>query len=143
MKLGTALASALLVAAATGFAASAPDYLFVNRSSETLIDDATAKSLFDEIVSEKLAKLYPTNKWGFASQVEGGLTSANTCVVVARVMLLPRNQPNATKLLLFKPGKMATAFDALPNATSVQCKDLAKKKLREANQAIAAALVPG
>lgn len=143
MKLGTALASALLVASATGFAATAPDYLFVNRSSEALIDDATAKSLFDEIVSEKLAKLYPTAQWGFASQVEGGLTAANTCVVAARVMLLPRNQPSVTKLLLFKPGKMATAFDALPNATSAQCKELAKKKLREANQAIAAALVPG
>ena len=74
--------------------------------------------------------------------VEGGITPANTCVVVARVMLLQRNQPVATKLLLFKPGKMATAYDALPNATAAQCKDLARAKLREANQAILAALVP-
>lgn len=143
MNLRTALLSALLAVPAAVFAASAPDFLVVNRSSEALMDDATAKALFDEIVSEKLGKLYPPNQWGFASQVEGGLTAANTCVVAARVMLLPRNQPNATKLLLFKPGKMATAFDALPNATSAQCKDLAKKKLREAYQGMSAALVPG
>ena len=141
--LRTALASVLLLASAGAFAQTASGYLFLNRSSEALIDDATASSLFAEIVSAKLIKLYPVNRWGFAAQVEGGLTQANTCVVAARVMLLPRNQPVATKLLLFKPGKMATAFDALPNASSAQCKDLAKKKLREANQAMAAALVPG
>jgi len=143
MKIGTALACALMVASAGAFGEAPPDYLFVNRSSETLMDEATAKALFGEIVTAKLAKLYPTSKWGFAAQVEGGITPSNTCVVVARVMLLPRNQPTVTKLLLFKPGKMATAFDALPNATSAQCKDLAKKKLREANQAMGAALVPG
>jgi hypothetical protein len=142
MKTGIALASVLLVASASAFAATLPEYLFVSRSSETLMDDATAKSLFAEIVSPKLAKLYPTGKWGFAAQVEGGITQANTCVVVARVMLLPRNQPTLTKLLLFKPEKMATAFDAIPNASAAQCKDLAKRKLREANQAMISALVP-
>jgi hypothetical protein len=142
-RIKTALAGALLVASVSAVAEAAPDYVFVNRSSETLIDDATAKSLFGEIVSAKLAKLYPAAKWGFAAQVEGGITQAHTCVVVARVMLLPRNQPTVTKLLLFKPGKMATAFDALPNAMAAQCKDLAKSKLREANQAMLAALVPG
>ncbi len=141
MKTRTALACILLVASTSAFTA-APEYLFVNRSSETLIDDATARGLFNEIVSAKLAKLYPTSQWGFAAQVEGGITQANTCVVAARVMLLPRNQPTATKLLLFKPGKMATAFDALPNASAAQCQDLAKRKLREANQAIVSALVP-
>jgi hypothetical protein len=142
MKTGTALASLLLVASASAFAAAPPDYLFVNRSSEVLIDDATARALFGEIVSAKLARLYPTAKWGFAAQVEGGITPEKTCVVVARVMLLPRNQPTATKLLLFKPGKMATVFDAAPNASAAQCRDLAKRKLREANQAMVAALVP-
>jgi hypothetical protein len=143
MKIGTAIACALLAASANTFAAAPPDYIFVSRSSETLMDDATAKGLFGEIVSLKLAKLYPTGKWGFAAQVEGGITQANTCVVVARVMLLPRNQPTLTKLLLFKPEKMATTFDTLANASAAQCKDLAKSKLREANQAMLAALVPG
>ncbi len=141
-KIATALAGVLLVASASAIAQTASDYLFVNRSSATLIDDATVNSLFAEIVSAKLVKLYPTNKWGFAAQVEGGLTQANTCVVAARVMLLPRNQPVISKLLLFKPGKMATAFDAIPNASAAQCKELAAKKLREANQAMLAALLP-
>ena len=143
MKIGTALVGGLLVLSANVSAQSAPDFLFLNRSSEALMDDATAKVLFAEIASAKLAKLYPVNRWGFASQVEGGLTPANMCVVAARVMLLPRNMPVATQLLLFKPAKMATAFDALPNASAAQCKELAKTKLREANQAIASALVPG
>jgi len=143
MKTGTALAGVLLAATASAFAQTPPDYLFVSRSSETLMDDATAKSLFSEIASARLSKLYPTNKWGFAAQVEGGITHENTCVVVARVMLLPRNQPVLTKLLLFKPEKMVTTFDATPNASAVQCKDLAKTKLREANQAMLAALIPG
>ena len=143
MKIRTALASGLLAAVAASAAADAPpEYLFVSRSSETLMDDATAKAIFSEIVSAKLARLYPTRTWGFAAQVEGGITQANACVVVARVMLLPRNQPIITKLLLFKPQKMATAFDALPNASAAQCKDLAKHKLREANQAMLAALIP-
>lgn len=123
-------------------AASAPDYLFINKSSEVLIDDATVKALFAEFVSAKMAKLYPANKWGFATQVEGGLTSGNTCVVTARVMLLQRNLPVTTKLLLFKPERMATTFDALPNASSAQCRELAKNKLQEANQALRSVLAP-
>jgi hypothetical protein len=141
-RIKTALVSALLAASVNAWAETPPDYLFVSKSSETLIDEATARSLFGEIVSAKLAKLYPAAKWGFAAQVEGGITQAHTCVVVARVMLLPRNQPTVTKLLLFKPGKMATAFDALPEASAGQCRDLAKRKLREANEAMISALVP-
>lgn len=135
-------AAVLATSALNAFAASAPEYLMVNKSAQRLIDDATVDALFAEIVSPKMAKLYPTNKWGFATQVEGGITPSNTCVVTARVMLLQRNLPVTTKLLLFKPEKSATAWDALPNSTEAQCRDLAKAKLREANQAIKAALVP-
>jgi hypothetical protein len=141
-RIKTVLLGALLAAAVNAWAEKLPDYLFVNKSSETLMDEATARSLFAEIVSAKLARLYPTAKWGFAAQVEGGITQAHTCVVVARVMLLQRNQPTVTKLLLFKPGKTATTFDALPDASAAQCRELAKGKLREANQAMLAALVP-
>jgi hypothetical protein len=142
--LGRVLLAGLLAlgASAGASAASAPDYLLVNKSSEVLIDDATVKALFAEFVSAKMAKLYPTNKWGFATQVEGGITSANTCVVTARVMLLQRNLPVTTKLLLFKPERMATTFDTLPNASSAQCRELAKSKLQEANQALRSVLAP-
>ena len=57
-------------------------------------------------------------------------------------MLLQRNLPVTTKLLLFKPERMATTFDALPNASSAQCRELAKNKLQEANQALRSVLAP-
>ncbi|MBK6865758.1 MAG: hypothetical protein IPG91_20730 [Ideonella sp.] len=141
---GRTLVTGALVLGSTGsaWAASAPEYLLVNKSSEVLIDDATVKAVFGEIVSAKMARLYPTNKWGFGVQVEGGITQANTCVVTARVMLLQRNLPVTTRLLLFKPERMATTFDALPNASAAQCRDLAKAKLREASQALKSALTP-
>ena len=40
--------------------------------------------------------------------------------------------PVRGKTLVFKPAKMATAFDALPNASAEQCKELARAKLKEA-----------
>jgi hypothetical protein len=123
-------------------AASAPDYLMIDKSSDTLIDDGTVKAMFSEFVSARMAKLYPTNKWGFAVQVEGGITQADTCVVTARVMLLQRNLPVTTKLLLFKPERMATSFDALPKASAQQCRDLAKTKLRESFDALRSVLAP-
>ena len=139
----TLLAGAIALAAASGArAASAPDYLLVDKSNDVLIDDATVKAMFAQFVSPKMERLYPTNKWGFAVQVEGGITQANTCVVTARVMLLQRNLPVTTKLLLFKPERMATAFDALPNASSAQCRDLAKTKLRESFDALRSVLAP-
>ena len=57
-------------------------------------------------------------------------------------MLLQRNLPVTTKLLLFKPERMATTFDTLPGASIEQCRALAKTKLREANQALVSVLVP-
>jgi hypothetical protein len=36
---------------------------------------------------------------------------------------------------------MATAFDALPNATNEQCKELARAKLKEAIAAVVGGLV--
>jgi hypothetical protein len=141
MKIRTAIATLATLCSAAAFAAG-PDYLFVDRSSETLIDAATAKSMFSEATTKRLAKLYPPNIWGFATQVEGGITSNATCVVTARVMLLPRNNPRNTKLLLFKPDKMATAFDAKPQSTDQQCRELAQAKLHEAIDALTSALAP-
>jgi hypothetical protein len=66
------------------------------------------------------------------------MTPSNTCVVTARVMLLPRNNPRPTQLLNFKPERMATTYDALPNATVEACRALARQKLDEALQAITA-----
>lgn len=141
MKIRTAFAALATLASSAAFAA-APDYLFVDRSSETLIDAATAQSLFTEATTQRLAKLYPPKVWGFATQVEGGITANATCVVTARVMLLPRNNPRMSKVLLFKPEKMATAFDAKPQSSEAQCRALAKAKLGEAIDALTSALAP-
>lgn len=141
MKIRTVVAGAALMLSAGAFAAG-PDYLFVDKSSATLIDAATARSMFDSATTMRLAKLYPPSIWGFATQVEGGITANTTCVVTARVMVLPRNNPRNTKLLLFKPEQMATAFDAKPQATDAQCRELAKSKLHEAIDALTSALAP-
>lgn len=132
----------LLALAAGANAASLPEYLLINKSAEPLIDDATVKALFADFVSARMGRLYPPGKWGFSVQVEGGVTPPGTCVVTARVMLLQRNLPATTGLLLFKPERMATAYDALPNATGQQCRDLAKAKLRESLDALRSVLAP-
>jgi hypothetical protein len=140
MKFATLLACVPLIAGAAAWAAP-PKYNFVDKSSPVLMDEATALAVFGEIATARLAKLYPASRWGFATQVVGGFTSTNTCVVTARVMLLPRNNPRPTELLLFKPERMATTFDALPDANQESCRALAKAKLHEAMQAIASGIV--
>jgi hypothetical protein len=142
MKTRIGLVVLLWLASACAFAQTAPAYLFFNRSATTLINDATAQALFNEIVSPKLAKLYPPRNWGFVTQVQGGITPDSTCVVAASLLMLPRNRPHPTDLLLFKPQETATTFGALPNASAAQCADLAKSKLREAHQAMLHTLVP-
>jgi hypothetical protein len=102
------------------------------------MDAATAKAMWKkQLPTARLAKLYPPKKWGFASEVEGGFNAANTCVVTARAMLMPLRG----KVLSFAPEKTATTFEALPNATRDQCRELARKKLEEAIQAVVSSLV--
>ena len=93
---------------------------------------ATAQAMWAEGLAGKTAKLnklYPVSKWGFISEVEGGFTQSKTCVVTARVMMVPAT---VRKNLMFKPSKTATAYDAVPTATREQCQDVAKAKLKEA-----------
>ena len=85
----------------------------------------------------RLMRLYPSKKWGFVSQVEGGFNEAKVCIVTSRAMMLPRKGKN----LLFVPNRTATAFDSLANASPQQCRDLAKAKLKDAIQAITAPLL--
>lgn len=139
MKFWTAVSLiALTMFTALGVWAAQPQYLSVDHSVDALIDEATAKAMWKKLLpAARLAKLYPVKKWGFASEVEGGFSAGNTCVVTARAMLLPLRG----KVLEFKPHKTATTFDALPGATRDQCRELARKKLEEAIQAVVAGLV--
>lgn len=140
MHLSKLLAAA---ACATSLAASAaaPVFMTQDYSSNTALDKATALAAWDAKLQGKLAlrlaKLYPVRQWGFISQVEGGFTAEKTCVITARAVLAPRRG----KALVFTPEKTATAFDARPNATPEQCKELARSKLEEAISAVTAALV--
>jgi hypothetical protein len=136
-----ALIVCVAAVSATLAVAAGQDYPFVDKSSPALMDEATARAVLDEIMTERMARLYSPRAWGFATQVVGGFTPTGTCVVTARVMLLPRNNPRPTRSLLFKPERMAMAFDALPNANVESCRALAKKQLTEAMLAVESGLV--
>lgn len=128
----------LALAAATSHAAP-PKAQFLDFSTDALIDAATAKKLLDEQIPAKLWKVYPPSKWAFVSQVEGGMTASGTCVVTARVMMLPLTQ--AMKAVLLRPEKIATAFDAQPGLGREQCRALAQAKLVEAARSVVSSLV--
>jgi hypothetical protein len=139
-RLACLIAAPLLTLAAAAHAAD-PVYITLDHSSESVLDDATAQAAWKELLAGKtvkLNKLYPSKRWGFVSQVEGGFNQGKTCVVTARVMMMPVTM---RKSLLFKPSKTATAFDALPNATREQCQDLAKAKLKEAANGVLSGLM--
>lgn len=137
----SAITFALLAAAAGAALAAPPKTLFVDHSKDALIDEASAKAVMAEGISARVLKTYPATKWGFVSQVEGGMTANGTCVVTARVMMMQLTP--TMKVMLFRPEKTATAFDALANANAEQCKALAKTKLREAVQSVASSLAKG
>ncbi|NUP86931.1 MAG: hypothetical protein HUU30_14435 [Burkholderiaceae bacterium] len=136
------LLTTLLLIATAGAASAAPAaYLTIDHSSQAVMDKATAQAIWKEHLPDdltrRLLKLYPSGKYGFFSQVEGGFTQAKLCVVTARAMMLPR----AGKVLQAVPQKTTTTFDAQPNLTAAQCQDLAKAKLREAVSALVSPLV--
>ena len=133
---------ALLFAASTAALAAAPvSYPILDQSADGLMNHASAKAIWAELVPPalgvRMAMLYPTSRFGFVSQVEGGVNAAKVCVVTARAMLMTRQG----KSFAFPPIKSASAFDALANASPQQCKDLASAKLKEAAGIVAASLV--
>jgi hypothetical protein len=95
--------------------------------------------VLSEGIPDKVWKVYPASKWGFVTQVEGGITAAGVCVVTARVMMIALTP--TVKAPLFRPEKIATTFDAAPGAGAEQCKQLAKAKLVEATQSVVSSLV--
>jgi hypothetical protein len=116
-----------------------PKSMLLDLSSEALIDAESAKAMLRENIPAKVWALYPEGKWTFLSQVEGGITGNGTCVVTARVVLLPRT--GTVRAVLWRPQQTATTFDALPNASADQCKALARDKLKQSIVAVVSALV--
>ncbi len=136
MKPAVLMIPALLLSAAAW--AAGPKTNLVDHSTDLLIDAAAAKAVMGENIPAKVWKVYPAAKWAFVSQVEGGM-KGTTCVVAARVMLLPLTP--TVKAVLFRPEKTATAFDAVANSSTDACKAMAKDKLKEATTAVVSALV--
>ncbi len=121
-------------------AAQIPELPYVvDHSNSSLIDKATAVAIMKEGITERVWKVYSERQWGFISEVEGGFTPNKICVVAARVVMIPLTV--TLKAPLMRPNKMATAFDALPDATEAQCKQLARDKLKEAVRGVVGALV--
>jgi hypothetical protein len=118
--------------------AAGPKTNLIDHSNNQLIEADAAKAVMGENIPAKVWKIYPASKYAFISQVEGGM-KGSTCVVAARVMLVPLT-PTA-KAVLFRPQSMATAFDAVANSSTDACKGVAKDKLKEATQAVASSLV--
>jgi hypothetical protein len=136
------LAAAPLIALAATAHAADPVYTTLDHSTDGLIDKAAAQAVWVEQLSGKvprLNRLYPTRRWGFLSQVEGGFTAGKACVITARAMMLPLSATGRSRVL--KPTKTPTPVDTEPNAPREQCNDLAKAKLKEAVQGVLSSLL--
>jgi len=138
MKLRTMLAGSALLLATQAFAELPPKAQLLDFSNSSLIDSASAKAVLAEGIPAKVWKVYPASKWAFVSQVEGGVTPSGACVVTARVMMVPLT--TTVKAVLFRPEKIATAFDTSAGGGDA-CKQLAKAKLTEATQSVVSSLV--
>ena len=142
MKTPKLFAALLLPCASLAFAAPAKPtkYIIIDHSTAPWMDQAQAEAILlkSQANAPQFIKLYPAKKWGFLSQVEGGIDPSKTCVITARTLMLPVKG----KDLLFKPEKSATTFGSLANATADQCKALATAKLEESVQALRSALIP-
>ena len=110
----------------------------MDHSNAALISADDAVKVMDENIPEKAWKIIKGSQYVWLSQVEGGM-NGTTCVVTARVMVLPLTATlNAP---LFRPKNTATTFDAATNSTLDACKALAKLKLKEATLAVASSVV--
>ena len=139
MTTKTLLSLALLSLAQAASAAPPPKAGLLDFSTDAVMDDKTAIGMLGEGLPAKLWKVYPPSKYAFVSQVEGGLTSNNTCVITARVVMITLTP--TMKAPLWRPQKTATAFDAQPGSSTAQCKDLAKAKLKQAIEGVVSSLV--
>lgn len=138
----TVLLAALISTAALAGTAQADDAAvkknLIDHSNSNLISADAAKAMMAEALPAKVWKIHPPSRYAFVSQVDGGI-KGGTCVVAARVMLVPLTA--TAKAVLFRPLEMATVFDAQPNSSTDACKSLAKDKLKEAAGAVASSIV--
>lgn len=114
---------------------------FLDHSNDGLMDEKTAFAIMGESIPAKVWKIYPASKYAFLSQVEGGVNAAGTCVVAARVMVLPLTATLRVAMFRPLPKLTATAYDAALNSSTDACKAMAKDKLKTATQAVVSNIV--
>ena len=113
----------------------------VDQSASFLIDSAVSEKLWEANLPARVKALYPVRKFRFASEVGGGFNEAKLCIVSARAMMLPVVRlPIQGLKAIYAPIKSATAYDAVPNLSREQCQALARSRLKDAIQSVAAAL---
>jgi hypothetical protein len=140
MKSGAAIL-AVTAMLATGAFAATPKPMSADGSASFLIDEATSAQIWKANTPANVAKLYPSKKFRFVSEVGGGFNEARMCIVSARAMLLPVVLlPIQGTKVVYAPIKSATTYDAAPNLSMAQCQELAKTKLKEAIQSVTSAL---
>ena len=110
----------------------------MDHSNPLLISEDTAKKVMVANIPEKAWKIIKGSQYVWVSQVEGGMNGA-TCVVTARVMVLPLTA--SLNVPMFRPKHTATAFDAVANSSLDACKATAAAKLKEATLAVASSVV--
>jgi hypothetical protein len=138
MLLRALVAASLLAIVPSTWATPPKNAVLVDHSTPTLMDPATALGMLDQAIGARIWKLYPASRWGYVTEVAGGINAGGTCVVTARVMMMQLTP--TLKAMLYRPKKTSTSFDALPNATQEQCRDLAKTKLHEAIDSVMSGL---
>jgi hypothetical protein len=125
--------------AGSAVAAPPPKAVLIDHSMTSLIDSKAAVAMLGESIPARVWKLYPANKWGYVTQVQGGFTASGTCVVTARTMIMALTP--TLKVMMFRPYKTATAFDAAPGLSQEACRDVAKQKLQESINGVVSSLV--
>ncbi len=112
--------------------AAVPQYTPVDHSPVWPLSAEVAKSAWVEYTTEKVTKLYSPKKWTFLTEVDGGFDKDNSCVVTARVTLVPFGTGLYRKDVIYKPKKTVATFGVTTKATKDQCRDMATAKLKEA-----------
>ena len=141
MKSGVAILALTALLASGAFAAAPPKPISMDRSGSSLIDAATSEKLWKANTPARVAKLYPSRKFRFVSDITGGFNASKNCVVSARAMLLPVVYlPIQGTKVIYEPIKSASAFDSAPSLSDEQCQALARTKLTESIQSLMSTL---
>ena len=135
MKNNIAVLAATILISSSAFAA-VPQYVTADHSPVWPRAAEIAKSAWVENTTVKITKLYSPKTWGFLTEVDGGFDKDNSCVVTARVTMLPFGSGLNRKDLMYKPKKTVATFGTTPNSSKEQCVELATAKLKEAIHAM-------